>query len=140
MSASSLPFDYKPIPLVAAVPRPAARIVIRNADWKDFTKKAGASGRAQAESVMKLYIRFGPEDLPRDKFVHEERYEAGGRKARIQTFKGFQTRLYGFEAQVDGQRTFFITRLDLAKKDDKAKRRVLDAAGKEAIKVLKALA
>ena len=88
---------------------------------------------------MVFYLRSGPENLPAQSFRFEKWHEAEGRKVRLETFKGYQTRLYGFATHVMGQRTFFITRLDLAKKDNKAKRRVLDAAGAEAIRILKAL-
>ncbi len=134
MSASSLPFEYR-----SRIVGKAADIVARDDVWNSFSNDSGLSGRGQAKAVMRFYADRGPADLPTSKFVYEERFEAQGRKVRIEAFKGHQTRLYGFVAQVNGRMTFFITGLDLSKKADKAKRRVLDVVGKEAIRVLKAL-
>lgn len=134
MSASRFPRLY-----VSRFSGPAAEIVARDALWKDFQKDHSSMGFNGATQAMELYAEYGPESLMRTKFVSEMQFEGEGRKVRLEAFKGFQIRLYGFAVQVKGKRTFFITGLDLAKKANKAKPRVLEAAGKEAIQVLKAL-
>lgn len=116
-----------------------ADIIATDDVWQEFLDDSDINGRAQANAVMKFYADSGPQDLPKTKFVFEEWYKAEGLKVRTEAFKGYQTRLYGFSHALNGKMTFVITRLDLSKKDNKAKRRVLDAAGKEAIRIRKLL-
>jgi hypothetical protein len=47
---------------------------------------------------------------------------------RIEAFKAFKVRLYGFEITFNGIRTFFIVIIDPAKKQNKADKKILKSA------------
>lgn len=60
----------------------------------------------------------------------------GKHKERLQAFKAWAVRLYGFERTVDGLRTFFIVDVDPAKKQDKGDPRILERAKRRADDVI----
>lgn len=111
-------------------------VAIKDKDWKSFLKEANPKGRAQIEAVMKAWCRFGPKDLPKEKFRFELHFQKGGKSVRIDAFKGHQVRFYGTTAEVDGKPMFLVTGGDYSKKRNPAHQVTLAAAGKAALGLL----
>lgn len=108
-------------------------VAIKDKDWKLFLKEANIKGRAQIESVMRAWCRFGPIDLPEKKFRFERHFKKGGKSVRIDAFKGHQVRFYGTTVEVDGKPMFLVTGGDFSKKRDPAGTGILAAAGEAAL-------
>ncbi len=111
-------------------------VAFKEKHWKMFQKEIKLEARAQVEAVMKAWCRFGPRDLPPQKFKFETHYQKGGKSARIDAFKGWQVRFYGTTAQIDGKPMFLITGADLSKKKNQADQDILEAAGKAAYQLV----
>ncbi|GHH16152.1 hypothetical protein GCM10008023_19830 [Sphingomonas glacialis] len=94
--------------------------------------------RAKLQVTMTAWTKTGPKDLPPQKFTFEIQYEKNGKNARIDAFKGWQVRLYGTTMQVDQKPMFIVTGIDVAKKQNKADPKKLDAAGKAAHDIIHA--
>jgi hypothetical protein len=104
----------------------------------ELRKKASREQMAGLEALMKKYAESGPQGLPRTKFSGDEGWfpskKAAG-KIRLEAFKPWQLRAYGFCCEFDGRPTFFVTGLDPSKKQDDANQNILAAAGREAVRV-----
>lgn len=59
---------------------------------------------------------------------NEGRAQRGDLNVMVQAFKAFKVRLYGFVTEVGDRRSFLITALDPAKKQNKADPRILSRA------------
>lgn len=123
-------------PKEGGTPGEHGSVAIKDKDWKLFLKEANPKGRAQIEAVAKAWCRFGPKDLPKDKFRFELHYDKGGKSVRIDAMKGHQVRFYGTTASVDGQPMFLVTGTDFSKKRTPADQDTLNAAGKAALGLL----
>lgn len=101
-------------------------------------KKAGREKLAGLESLIVEYSKMGPSSLPRTKFNGSEGWfpsKKAVNKIRLEAFKPWQLRAYGFCRQYQGHPWFFITGIDSTKKQWEADQNILDAAGKEAVRV-----
>lgn len=99
--------------------------------------KASADQRSELEDLVKRYAANGPGALPRNKLKDQGWYPGpkANHKVRVEAFKPWQLRAYGFCRSFNGRPTFFITSVDRAKKQDDANDAILAAAGKEALRV-----
>lgn len=101
-------------------------------------KKASKEKLAELESLILEYSKKGPSALPRTKFNGGEGWFPSVKapnKVRLEAFKPWQLRAYGFCRQYKGRPWFFITGIALTKKRDGADQNVLDSAAKEAVRV-----
>lgn len=114
-------------------------VAIKDKDWKLFLKEANPKGRAQIEAVMRTWCRFGPRDLPKEKFRFEKHYENGGRSVRVDAFKGHQVRFYGTTMQVEDKPMFLVTGTDFSKKKTPMDQELLNAVGKAALGLIDTL-
>lgn len=92
----------------------------------------------ELDELLKRFIEHGIPGVPRKKLNGKEGWfpsEKAAGKVRLQAFKPWQLRAYGFLTGVGGRPTFVITGVDCSKKADKAKQSVLKAAGEEAFRV-----
>jgi hypothetical protein len=109
---------------------------------KDLMKKASAEQRAGLSDLVEKFAAGGPGSLPTTKFNGSEGWfpsdKAPG-KVRLQAFKPWQLRAYGFAREFNGRPSFFITGIDPSKKQDRADQEILAAAGKEAADLNKKL-
>lgn len=120
-----------------------------------LTIVSGRSGRVGiAQRLVKVWNRLDPKVRVRAKrsmaewcegrMLHREIFKSGGSYGKtpggttIAVFKSGQARLYGFERQLDGIRTFVIADCDPAKKQNDADKDLIarlkvriDAFGKE---------
>jgi len=106
--------------------------------WKEFKDDVNAEARTRIETTMEEYRSRGPR-FPPSLFEFEGHHEGQGLKVRMEAFKGWGVRLYGFCATVAGLSTFIVTGSDFKKKTVKAKARALRAAGAEAVRIRKLL-
>jgi hypothetical protein len=115
-------------------------IVIRTKAKAELEKKASAEQLAGLEDLIERYAKEGPKGVPPKKWNGAEGWfpsdKAPG-KVRLEALKPWQLRAYGFCCEFRGRPTLFITGIDPAKKQDKADRAILDAAGREAFRVSK---
>jgi len=107
-------------------------IAFKEKHWKAFLSDVLPEARSKLQATMNAWCKFGPQNLPPQKFKFEKQYEKGGKSARIEVFKTRHVRLYGTAVQVDGKPAFLITGIDTAKKTDRADDDILTAAGKAA--------
>lgn len=91
--------------------------------------------RARLESLMQHYCDHGPIDMHEKMFKFLEHFKAERRRIRLEEFKAGPVRLFGFAVQHAKAMAFFVTGIDAAKKQAKADRTLLDAAGKEAVRL-----
>lgn len=101
-------------------------------------KQANEEQRAQLEDIVKRYADGGLPRVPTNKINTNEGWypsEKAGNKVRVQAFKPWQLRAYGFARDFNGKLTFFITGIDPAKKQNQARTEILDAAGREAVRI-----
>ena len=115
-------------------------VVIRSSVKREMEKSADVEQRAGLEDLLLRYRDHGPAGLPRTKLNGQEGWfpsEKAPGKVRLQAFKPWQLRAYGFCTQFRGRPTFFITGVDCSKKSDKANQAKLKAAGTEAYRVSK---
>jgi hypothetical protein len=113
-------------------------VAIRGSVQKELEKAASAEQRAGLTDIVTRYAKGGPSNIPRSKYNGQEGWfpsdKAPG-KIRLEAFKPWQLRAYGFCRQFNGRPTFFITGVDASKKQNKARPNILNAAGAEAVKV-----
>jgi hypothetical protein len=101
-------------------------------------KKVDARRRSDLDDLIRRYCEQGPASLPPTKFNANECWfpsERAQNKVRLQAFKPWALRAYGFARQFNNRSTFFITRIDPSKKQDRADQDILHAAGVEAVTV-----
>jgi hypothetical protein len=113
-------------------------VVMKSKVKKELEKKATADQRAALEDLITRYAEGGATALPSQRFNGNEAWfpsEKAPNKIRLQAFKPWKLRAYGFRRDLDGRSTFFITGIDPAKKQDRAKPEILNAAGKEAVRI-----
>ncbi|WP_312599610.1 hypothetical protein [Brevundimonas sp.] len=113
-------------------------VLIRTAVKKEIEAQASVDQRAELSELLKRFIQHGVQGLGRNKFNGKEGWFPGERapgKVRLQAFKPWQLRAYGFLRQFGERPTFIITGVDCSKKADKAKQSVLKAAGAEAYRL-----
>lgn len=99
--------------------------------------KASVDQRTELEDLVKRYAADGPSALPRNK-MKDQGWHPGAKankKVRVEAFKAWQLRAYGFCRDFKGRPTFFITGVDRSKKQNDANDAILEAAGKEALRV-----
>ena len=111
-------------------------IAFSNRQWKMFNK-VEAEARSKLEAVMRAWCRFGPTDMPTTKFRFEGRARKNGKSIRIDAFKAWQVRFYGMTIEVNGKQVFLVSEVDLAKKQDDAKKTKVDNAYEVASGLLK---
>lgn len=102
--------------------------------------KARPEQRAGLEALIRDYSEGGPSALPFSKFNADEGWFPGKRapnKIRLEAFKPWQLRAYGFCREYAGSPWFFITGVDVSKKQDGGDQDIIEAAGKEAARLNK---
>jgi hypothetical protein len=112
-------------------------VVIKSSVKREIEKKATAEQQAGLAALIERYAMGGWENIPRGKFNANEgsfTSQTGGR-VRLEAFKPYQLRAYGFCTDFNGRRTFFITGVDTSKKQDRANQTILRTSGSEAIRV-----
>jgi hypothetical protein len=116
-------------------------VVIRESVQKTISKHAGADQRAGLEDIVRRFCDGGFGNVPPKKFNANEGWFPSERNKQIRlvALKPWQLRAYGFDAQLDGQLTFFITGVDTSKKQDRANQTILANAGAEAVRVFEEL-
>lgn len=100
-------------------------------------KKATREQQAGLQDLVERYGAGGPQGIPRGKFNGGEGWfpSAKDKRIRLEALKPRQLRAYGFCQQLNGKQTFFITGVDTSKKQDDADQGILQAAGKEAVRI-----
>ncbi len=113
-------------------------VVIKSKVANGLRKKATAEQRADLQALIDRYVLNGPTGLPSKKWNGNEGWfpsaKAAG-KVKLEAFKAWKLRVYGFCCQFNGRPTFFITGFDPAKKQDAADQRILAASGAEAVEL-----
>lgn len=111
-------------------------VVIRTKTREEVDDDATDEQKAGLEDLLERFAHGGPSALPRDKLNGNEgwfpSHKAAG-KIRLQAFKPWQLRAYGYIRSVNGTPTFIITGVDCSKKQNKANPSILRAAGNEAV-------
>lgn len=92
--------------------------------------------RVKIEAVMNAYCEYGPMNIPPQRFKFEMQHSAGGKKTRVEAFKGRHVRFYGACGHLGGRPVFLVTASDTAKKSDAADPKKLKAAGTRAHELL----
>lgn len=113
-------------------------VVIRTAVKEEIVAKANEEQRAGLNDLLTRFVTHGVPGLPRNKFNGQEGWfpsEKSPGKVRLQAFKPWQLRAYGFLRDFGKRPTFFITGVDCSKKADRAKQSIVKAAGKEAYRL-----
>lgn len=117
-------------------------VVIRTKAKKELKKRATKEQQAGLEDVIQRYAKAGPSGVPPKKFNGDEGWfpsdKAAG-KIRLEAFKPWQLRAYGFCRTFNARPTFFITGIDPAKKQDGANQSILASAGAEAVRLNKSI-
>ena len=103
-----------------------ARVVIRRA-VRAIYDRLNDQKKGRLNQIMKLWCE-GRALTPQMFNASEGRTPR--RNIMLKAFKTFKIRLYGFDGDVGGKRTFVIVDSDPAKKQDKADPRVLNRAKK----------
>jgi hypothetical protein len=117
-------------------------VAIQSKAKKELLKKGSADQRAELDNLIRRYVAGGPTTLPRNKFAGDEGWFPSKKspgKVRLEAFKPWTLRAYGFCGQLDGRGVFFITGIDTKKKQDDANPAILQSAGTEAFRVSKLL-
>ncbi len=107
-----------------------------------LNKKASADQLAGLLALVQDYADGGAEALPKSKFNGQEGWFPSSKaqnKIRLEAFKPWQLRAYGFCRSYHGAQAFFITGVDPAKKRDRANQNILTAAGKLAAELNKVI-
>jgi len=102
-------------------------------------RKATTRQRTELEALLERLAEYGREGMPANKINTNESWHPSDKapnKVRVQAIKPWTLRAYGFERQFNGKLTFFITGIDPAKKQDKARPEILEAAGIEALRII----
>jgi len=112
-------------------------VMIRSSVKKQIEKKATSEQRAGLEALVLRYASGGPQAVPATKFATDEGWFPShkNKKVRLEALKPWQLRAYGFARKIEGQATFIITGVDVAKKQTDAKQHILKSAGKEAVRI-----
>lgn len=113
-------------------------VVIRTKTREEVDDDATDEQKAGLEDLLERFAKGGPQALPRQKLNGNEGWfpsEKAPGKIRLQAFKPWQLRAYGFVRAVNGTATFIITGVDCSKKQDRANPSILKAAGAEAVRV-----
>lgn len=112
-------------------------VAIHSGALKKINKSRGEQ-KAGLEALIAQYMAEGPASLPRTKFNGDEGWFPSARaqnKIRLEAFKAWQLRAYGFCRSYNGSTWFFIVAVDPSKKKDKADSSILNAAGREAVRL-----
>ena len=111
--------------------------MIKSSVKKQILKNAGPDQRAGLETIVDRYSKGGWENVPRKKFNGNEGWfpSDNDKRIRLEAFKPWQLRAYGFCEQFNERQTFFITGVYTSKKQDRADQNILAKAGKEAVRV-----
>lgn len=115
--------DLKAISCTCLVQCDGARVAIADTVAAEF----GALEERQQDRfrrIMELWCQSRP--LTPEMMNRNEGRSNGG--LRIEAFKAFKVRLYGFEVTFKKIRTFFIVIIDSAKKQNKADKNILKGA------------
>jgi len=117
-------------------------IAMRDKEWKVFDAGVDPQAKARLEASFEVYCEHGPEALPSTLFKSVGQHQHEGLKVRLEEFKAWGVRFFGLRGDDTGKPTFLVTGSDTAKKSTetrKANRIAMDTAGKEAVRVQKAL-
>jgi len=112
--------------------------MVKSKVLREMVKKASEEKRADLDALIRKYVQEGPASLPRSRFNSDEGWFPSDRapgKIRLQAFKPWQMRAYGFCCDFNARPTFFITGIDPSKKQNDANQNILAAAGLEAVRV-----
>ena len=131
-SKTALPDGYKLL-LVGV----HSDVVIKERVEKQLLKKASKDQRAELEDLIKKYAKGGPNGVPGRKWATDEGWfpSRKSKELRLEAFKPWQLRAYGFCRNFNGKSTFFIVGFDPVKKQDGADQSVIDACGAEALRI-----
>jgi hypothetical protein len=112
-------------------------VLIKASVRERIVKKASEEQRVGLKDLAERYARGGLGAMTRNKFNTDEGWfpSKKDKRVRLQAFKPWQFRAYGFEGQIHGRRTFFITGADWSKKQDRANQTILAGAGDEAVRL-----
>lgn len=113
-------------------------VAIRRVTKDLIDAEANAEQKVGLEDLLERFAKGGPQALPRTKLNGNEGWfpsEKAAGKVRLQAFKPWQLRAYGFVRGINGKPTFIITGADCSKKQDRANQKILKAAGTEAFMV-----
>ena len=103
-------------------------------------KKADRQMRARAKSLMRKFCKLGPEALNNKQLRFEKRtFNTAQDNKKLFAFKAYQLRAYGTYVLIDGVSVFVISKVDIAKKQNKANARHLDAACKRIVEFIDGL-
>lgn len=115
-------------------------VMIKTTVKNEILEKADEKQRAELEELIARFCSGGPTGIPRTKLNGQEGWfpsERAPGKVRLQAFKPWQLRAYGFIKSANGRPTYVITGVDCSKKSDRAKQSVVRSAGSEAYRVSK---
>ncbi len=112
-------------------------VVIKETVKKEIGKKASAEQRAGLEDIVERYSDGGWKNVPPKKYNASEGWfpSAHDKRIRLEAFKPWALRAYGFCEGFRGRPAFFITGVDTSKKQKSANQVILARAGAEAVRL-----
>lgn len=113
---------------------------MRNREWKVFQDDISSGARSRLKLIADDYCSQGPDQFHKTDFRYLGRMSYDRVTVSLAEFKAWQVRLFGFANDHGGVRTFYVTGIDPAKKQDKGNKNKIEAALKEAVRVTKMLA
>lgn len=107
--------------------------------YDDFERDFGElkeKSRIKIETTLKnRYCKFGPKGLNSERWNRDEgRHKVGHRDLLVQAVKDHQARVYGVEGNCEGKRAFFVSAVEIKKKD-KANPATLKRAAEGAVEL-----
>jgi hypothetical protein len=114
-------------------------VAIRSKEWKAYQADITVRARARLKLVVNDYCTDGPASLNNTDFRFLGHKGSAGVTIRLEEFKAWGVRLFGFLHDNSGSPTFFVTGMDEAKKQQKGSQVKIAAAVKEAVRVRKIL-
>lgn len=114
-------------------------VAMRNKEWKAFQDDISARSKARLKLVIDDYCVSGPTSLDQTDFRFLGHKTYMGISIRLEEFKAPAVRFFGFLHDNAGSPTFFVTGMDLDKKQQKANSVKINAAVKVAVRVKKIL-
>ncbi|WP_304280168.1 hypothetical protein [Caulobacter segnis] len=112
-------------------------VAIRERTEKQIQKKASKDQKAELEDLIKKYAAEGPGGVPSKKWATDEGWfpSRKSKELRLEAFKPWQLRAYGFCRNFNGKSTFFIVGFDPVKKQDDADQSIIQSSGAEALRI-----
>jgi hypothetical protein len=114
-----------------------AVVMINSSVMSRIVKDATDEQLAGLRDLVERYADGGWPSVPKSKFNPAEGWfpSPKDKRVRLEAFKPWQLRAYGFCEQFQGKRTFFITGADCSKKQDRANQTRIATAGNEAVRL-----